>query len=50
LSKYGTKRYDKVNQRTGRLKQKYPSVQRIQYRIGKEHKRYMYLHEMGNHP
>jgi hypothetical protein len=24
--KYGTKRYDKVNQRIGRLKQKYPSV------------------------
>jgi hypothetical protein len=25
-SKYGTKRYDKVNQRIGRLKQKYPSI------------------------
>ena len=31
-SKHGTKQYDKVNQRIGRLKQKYPSVHRM-YRI-----------------
>jgi hypothetical protein len=31
-SKHGTKKYDKVNQRIGRLKEKYPSVNRM-YRI-----------------
>jgi transposase len=31
-SKHGTKQYDKVNQRIGRLKQRYPSVHRM-YRI-----------------
>lgn len=31
-SKHGVKKYDRVNQRIGRLKQKYPSVQRL-YKI-----------------
>ena len=34
-SKHGTKKYDKVNQRIGRLKQKYPSVHRM-YQIDLE--------------